>query len=226
MKYLKNFDSIAERDEFYTNSYNNVLSLAPNSHINIKDDDNPPPDEFWYVTLNNEFMEFEIKNNPTCNWKEIDSGPSILSNTYTNGKGIVKCSEPIKNFTYFNGGDDADNLLSLILPYGVQKVCDNCFYYMNLTELILPDTITGIYLNLSTNLKKLVLPKRLKTIQYGYIETYCGLEEIVLPEYLQKYYDIGYNQMISEPTLKKYLFLKMLLNITPLLATRLLQLIN
>ena len=101
-----------------------------------------PEDEIWYVTDNNSICDVFIYNN-------LPFDRQIISNTYENGKGIIKFDGPVTTIMY------------------------RAFYDWSITELYLPDSIEyigdeGIYL---AQLYTLRIPKNLKHIGVLGIQT-------------------------------------------------------
>ena len=98
----------------------------------------PPDDEIWYVTDYEDLFGNDL---------ESISGVQVISNTYKEGKGIIKLSAPLKTIT--------------------EGTFLNCYGINVLTHLYLPDCVERIEDNSFGPIRKLqvfYIPKRLKYI--------------------------------------------------------------
>lgn len=91
----------------------------------------PPDDEIWYVTSNHSIID--------C--LPVDGfDQSIVSNTYSNGKGIIKFGEKltiIKQLAF----DNVWNLKAVILPNSVKELESNAFLGGTLDVLHIPNSL-------------------------------------------------------------------------------------
>ncbi len=157
---------------------------------------NMPDNEIWYLSTNGE--------KAVCNYDGF--GVQILSETYKNGKGVIKFSGTVKVIEKLAF---EENLRSVRIPESVTKIgmvaFANC---LNLKEITIPNSVTSIgdgafqsclaltkvkmsenitYIGSSAfssceDLKELNIPRRVK-----YIGTYAfngctSLTDIVIPE--------------------------------------------
>lgn len=98
----------------------------------------PANDEIWYTSANGQI----ITPNDTTGW------PSIVSNTYVNGKGIIKFASNITNVVRaaFYGADQLD---SIVIPNSVTRLEEWSFGYTPfLSYLEIPSSV--IYLGFCT----------------------------------------------------------------------------
>ncbi len=101
----------------------------------------PAPNEIWYTTTDEQIYT-NIRTS---------SLPTIISNTYTNGKGIITFAENLINIgsQAFANAATGQNLISMELPDGVLRVGDVYGPWQNggnanFIELILPTSVTYI----------------------------------------------------------------------------------
>lgn len=90
-----------------------------------------PDDEIWYVTSNNEVMRGFFSD-------AFDQ--SVISNTYSDGKGIIKFSgkvQTIKSFAFLN----TLYIKYLVLPEGIETLEDQAFFGMDLDSLYVPSNL-------------------------------------------------------------------------------------
>ena len=119
----------------------------------IEADNSIPNNEIWYTSTD---------GNIVTPYDTMDFGANIVSNTYSNGKGVIT----------FDGK--------------VTKIGDYAFYqYGNptLSSLRMPDSVTEIgYYSFSNceNLTSITLSNSLTYI--GYAFSYCGITEITIPD--------------------------------------------
>lgn len=97
----------------------------------------PPNDEIWYTTTNNSTIS--VSN-------DIDFGASIVSNTYENGKGIIKFN---KSVTKIGGSYDYaftdSSLRSITFPNSVTSFGHGALQYnYGLFTLTIPENVTSI----------------------------------------------------------------------------------
>ncbi|MCX4359505.1 MAG: leucine-rich repeat protein [Rikenellaceae bacterium] len=157
---------------------------------------NMPDNEIWYLSTNGE--------KAVCNYDGF--GVQILSETYKNGKGVIKFSGTVKVIEVLAF---EENLRSVRIPESVTKIGKVAFANcLNLKEITIPNSVTSIgdaafqsclaltkvkmsenitYIGSSAfssceDLKELNIPRRVK-----YIGTYAfngctSLTDIVIPE--------------------------------------------
>lgn len=103
----------------------------------------PAPNEIWYTTTDAQ----------TYTNIRTSSLPTIISNTYTNGLGIITFAENLINIgsQAFANANTGQNLISMELPDGVLNVGVSGGYgpwqagrLSNFVELILPTSVTSL----------------------------------------------------------------------------------
>lgn len=116
-----------------------------------------PLDEIWYTTADEDVIDFV-----QASW-----GANVISNTYENGKGIIKFDNDVlycpdsafadknlktivlPNNIYYIGADafaSNTNLIFVKLPENAIELRSGCFKYCtSLTNVIVPNKVTQIY---------------------------------------------------------------------------------
>ena len=97
----------------------------------------PANDEIWYTSSD---------GNIVTPYK-ASSLPTIVSNTYVDGKGIIKCASDITNI-----GDQAfgwcSSLTSVTIPNSVTSIGNNAFTSCTgLSSMMIPNSVTSILTN-------------------------------------------------------------------------------
>ena len=194
MRYLKKYN-VSDDESGVVGSefkFDKVITYTENDGVEINDEGNPPPDEFWYVSTDGNVVEFERAGGSYQGY----SVPEIVSNTYVDGKGIVKCASAIEAFYYWTSNwSDASKIKLFKFSNEVKTFQFEIFDgYTNLEELEFPDnmmTYPSMILFSLYNLKRLKLPKHLKRIEgvdsFGFtMFNNCIPEEgIILPDNLK-----------------------------------------
>ena len=98
----------------------------------------PPEDEIWYTTTD---------DNVSHLFDYIRCGDaSLVSNEYTNGRGIAHFSGIINSITYkeFGDGWERNKISSLFLPDCVVSIGSDVFKSLGITELRIPESLEAI----------------------------------------------------------------------------------
>ena len=97
--------------------------------------DVPPNDEIWYTSSNG--------NAVTPYYTDV-FGAALVSNTYENGKGIIKFDGTVTSIGYWAFGE-CSSLTSITIPNGVTRIGYLAFRYCsNLTEVTIGNGVTSI----------------------------------------------------------------------------------
>lgn len=172
-----------------------------------------PDNEIWYLSTNG--------YKAVCNYDGF--GVQILSETYKNGKGVIKFSGTVKVIETYAF---EENLRSIRIPESVTKIGNhaflNCF---NLKEITIPNSVTSIgdgafqncwaltKVKMSENitsigamafyrcedLKELNIPKNVKYIGDLAFSSCTSLTDIIIPKGVES---IGYNIFSNCSSLK------------------------
>jgi hypothetical protein len=158
----------------------------------------PPNDEIWYTSTDGDIVS--ISSSVTT------FGVSIVSNTYDNGKGVIKCSGAIKYIGQSVFGDQT-TLKSIIIPDSVGSIKASAFhdcislssvtigvsvgeieygaffYCRSLSSVTIPDRVTSIgshaFLNCDS-LKSVTIGKGVSTIGEGAFSSCTVLTDIFM----------------------------------------------
>ena len=112
------FEDVTYDDDYvyFTLTDGTVITIP---RASLLDSDTPPNNEIWYTSTDNKIVS---PNDINC------FGATIVSNTYSNGKGIIKFNNDITKI-----GDNAfnkcDRLISITLPDGILEICGNAFIH-------------------------------------------------------------------------------------------------
>lgn len=153
-----------------------------------------PSDEIWYTSTDGEVI--------TPNETDV-FGANIVSNTYENGKGIIKFDGPITKigYTAFN---NSDRLTTIIIPDGVTEI--SAYAFNNCEELVqveMPNSVTIIGDRAMSHLPKLisiVLPNQLKSIGANAFANCDIVTEIHIPDSVE---ELGASVLFNNDCLQK-----------------------
>ena len=143
--------------------------------------------EIWYTTTDGNVLE------PKNAGIEI-FGANIVSNTYENGKGVIKFDGTVtmigeEAFGYYEEIDDDKNymLQTITLPNSVTTIAKHAFAYIcdELVEITIPDSVTSIGRTAFGNLAKLeraTLGKNVESLGMYAFSKCTNLKSINIPE--------------------------------------------
>ena len=94
----------------------------------------PPDDEIWYSTSNNEPV-FGVSNN------SFDQ--NIISNTYINGKGIIKLAGTVKVLKH-NAFDNSFTLTNIFLPDSIEQIEYGAFLGGEIDSFYIPSSLKSL----------------------------------------------------------------------------------
>ena len=144
-------------------------------------------DEIWYTTADGNVLE------PKNVGVDI-FGANIVSNTYENGKGVIKFDGPVTMIgSYAFGGKEANDndnnymLQTITLPSSVATIANHAFAYIcdELVEITIPDSVTSIGRTAFGNLAKLervTLGKNVESLGLYTFSKCSSLKSINIPE--------------------------------------------
>ena len=103
--------------------------------VNVQCSGSIPSDEIWYTSSDGKIVEPSLA---------IGQGwPNIISNTYKNGKGIIKFASNITGIVA-NAFYNQNTLNSIIMPDGITFIDGASFYGCSITSIIIPENVTTI----------------------------------------------------------------------------------
>ena len=136
-----------------------------------------PNNEIWYTSSNGNVVK------PYKEGKDI-FGAEIESNTYKNGKGILKFQgdvTTIGNYAF----DRCTNLTSVTIPNSVTTIGSQAFNQCgNLTSVTIPDSVTtiGVYaFSGCNNLTSVTIPNSVTTIEWSAFSGCKSLKSVTIP---------------------------------------------
>lgn len=132
--------------------------------------DTPPNDEIWYSTSNGKVLnlrDLDIWDNPMV-YSDV-FGADIISNTYQDGKGIIKFDgnvTKIGDSAFANNYNEVETLVGIKLPDSVTSIGNHAFWSGNLSEITLPRYLVSIgeYAFRNCNLSEIIIPETVVSI--------------------------------------------------------------
>ena len=167
--------------------------FVPDGTQIVEPPDFPPDNEIWYTTLSGKPLEIA---------SGFCIGRSLVSNTYKDGRGVLKYNGPVSEFEewglYYNY-----DVESLILPSSVVETTYSCFREnMNLRRVEFAPGLVVLgdsSLHHSEGLQEVLLPDTVRSIEKDALSLAFSLEYIDLPPYLEK---LGQSAFLNCPKLK------------------------
>lgn len=133
-----------------------------------------------------EFRDIYMKR-AAENIKEIDLSDLDIKFKPEYGSGVTLTTKMISDIDHVNGRSVADELRSIVLPYGITKLGEYIFQlYEKLEKVVLPDTVQTIgdyAFNKCKSLKEINIPDGVEHIMSHAFDR-CGFEHITLPKSL------------------------------------------
>ncbi len=131
--------------------------------------------EIWYTSKDSSVV---------TPYKTDGFGANIISNTYKNGKGVIKFDGDVTSI-----GESAfyrcSSLTDITIPNGVTTIGEGAFYRcISLTSIIIPKSVTSINVGAferCEKLKSIELPTSVTTIAVGAFAHCRALRSITLP---------------------------------------------
>lgn len=102
----------------------------------------PPDNEIWYITSNNSIINLEASY---TSYTDKPFDVNVISHTYQNGKGVIKCDGPIKEIhKLVFGNGHFTNIISMHLPNTIVKIESLALSGIGVKELRLPDNLNFV----------------------------------------------------------------------------------
>lgn len=147
------------------------LSKHNNTTIVYKSPNPVPADEIWYTSTTEDVIE-------PCEWGGGFGEASIVSNTYVDGKGIIKFDRPLIQI-----GTSAFaecNFKTIILPEGLTTIGGYAFgYCSSMTSITFPSTLTsieGAAIRDCYSLTSVTIPQSVTNLEDGAFENCRSLQ--------------------------------------------------
>ena len=175
------------------------LSVINTEDMDLMDPDLPPYDEIWYTSTSGNVV-------PLMSSKGF--GANVISNTYNNGKGIIKFDGIVTAIgarAYNNNYTPNQTLETVTIPTsvtaigelafrecrklreinlhdGITSIGERAFIYTNLSEVTIPKGLTELSKQVfdSTPLKSIVIPDNIKVIRERAFCLCSNLETVVI----------------------------------------------
>ena len=124
---------------------------------------------------NNELVYTSSDGNIIEPYQTIGFNANIISNTYSNGRGVIvfdKDITAISEYAFYN----CTKLTSIQMPKSITKIREYAFYDSGLTNIEMPNNVTEIatYAFYSTDIVNLIIPDSVTSIG-NYAFYYCNL---------------------------------------------------
>lgn len=132
----------------------------------------PPNDEIWYTSTNGNI----ITPSQYGGINPFGNDVTVVSNTYSGGKGIIKLSGDVIMIGS-NTFMDNNNLASMVIPSSAISIGGHAFKNcMNLTSITIPNGLKSIELSFSnSNIKSITIPDSVTRIHY---EAFYGCSDL------------------------------------------------
>lgn len=93
-----------------------------------------PSNEIWYVTSNNRVADLDDRD-------PFDA--EVVSNTYTNGKGVIKFNGPVTRIGFYAFQCNS-NITELYLPDNIETIENTAIYNLGITTLRIPANLKKV----------------------------------------------------------------------------------
>ena len=191
MEYLKLFTQHSDYKEFINGG--GGVSLPNVSYCEDKNEVHYEPyveptqsnDEIWYTSADGKKVT-PYSNSAIDNFLDIDGkGISIISNTYENGKGIIKLGKNCYQFG-MSAFKNCIALKSITIPNSLTTIGKYVFSgCTSLTDITIPDGVTAIgdhAFNHCTSLVRITIPNSVTNIGNSAFDYCSSLTGITIPD--------------------------------------------
>ena len=152
-------------------SFNNKNVILPEPLVQP----GPPNDEIWYTSSD---------GNIVTPYNNTSALPTIVSNTYVDGKGIIKFETDVTSIGYrafFN----CSGLTSIIIPNSVTSIKTSALTGCSgLTSVSIPNSVTSIEtsaFNGCSGLTSVIIPNSVTSIGNYAFKACSGLTSVIIP---------------------------------------------
>ena len=133
-----------------------------------------PNNEIWYTSTDGTIV---------TPYKTDVFGANIISNTYENGKGVIKFDGDVTSIGN-NAFDDCRSLTSVTIPSGITHIGEYAFCYCtSLTSVTIPDSVTSIGRNAfyCCSMTSVIIPNGMISISNGTFSHCSSLSSVSIP---------------------------------------------
>lgn len=134
----------------------------------------PANDELWYTSSDGNIVTPHL----------VSSLPTIISNTYVDGKGVIKFTTDVTSI----GGSafsDCSSLTSITIPNSVTSIGGYVFYNCrSLTSVTIPNGVLSIGergFSYCTSLTSVTIPNSVTSIEYYAFQLCTSLTSVTIP---------------------------------------------
>ena len=139
-----------------------------------------PNDEIWYTSSDGAVITPQ---------GTIDFGANIISNTYANGKGIIKYDGNVTSIGY-QAFYYCSRLTSVTIPNSVTSIGNHAFFYCSgLTSVAIPNSVTSIgdwAFSHCSNLTSVTIPNSVIEIGDAAFYDCSGLRSVTIGNSLER----------------------------------------
>ena len=140
-KFLKKFTTHRDYDKYVAHSFEKPnISICQDEpdhiHYNPRGEA-PEPNEVWYWTASGHTLD--KLNEPAAFLGEYNPDAEIISNTYENGKGVVKLNVPVEGLTEAFYETD---VVRVVIPDGAWFIYNGFYSCTDLQSVYIPKSVT------------------------------------------------------------------------------------
>ena len=156
----------------------------------------PPSNEIWYTSTDGKIV---------TPYNTVFSGANIVSNTYENGKGVIKFDGDITRIRN-HAFAECTNLQTISLPLGIITIAEYAFYKCNnMSDITLQDNLTEILcgaFDSCTNLKSINIPSSVKSIGMCAFSRCSSIISLIIPYGIKDISDSTFSSCSSLTNIK------------------------
>ena len=156
---------------------NTIQPMAPIEFIGEEVAPAPPDNQIWYTTTDGKILKPYISDQVN-----VSFGANIISNTYSDGKGVITFDGPITaiaDWMFCSIYADAERLVSINIPSSVTEIGSDVFYRCsNLTEVVFHEGLKKLRPSFQycTSLTEITLPYSVEDLSMLLFKDCTGLK--------------------------------------------------
>lgn len=164
--------------------FNNKNIILPEPYVQP----GPPNDEIWYTSTDGNIVT-----------PKYGSLPTIVSNTYVDGKGLIKCASDITHIS--EAYQNNTRIVSVVIPNSVTSIGERTFNNCsNLISVTIGNSVEsiGIYaFAVSRSLTSITIPNSVTSIGDDAFSSCSGLTSVTIGNNLSNIGDYTFSQCSS-----------------------------